>query len=157
VPGCSLLVTRSTEWHDRGGIVGRGVLIDYVAYAERHQIRYSAAKYHAISHRELEEAARQQGTSFRQGDILIVRSGLIKWYNECPDPEARDAYFADPHKQSVGVGPTDEAVEWVWNRHFAAVAGDALAWEPVPYPADRPCESLPSHRHLASQGPKLSY
>jgi kynurenine formamidase len=128
------------KWHDRGGIVGRGVLIDYVEYASRHHISYSPTEYHAISHDELEEAAREQGTIFRQGDILIVRSGLIKWYNECPDSKARDDFFANPHKQSVGVAPTDEAVEWIWNKHFSAVAGDALAWEPVPYPQDRPCE-----------------
>ncbi|EXJ90146.1 hypothetical protein A1O3_03215 [Capronia epimyces CBS 606.96] len=132
------------KWHDRGGIVGRGVLVDYVAYAQRHQIHYSPAKYHAISQHELAEAAREQGTTFRQGDVLIVRSGLIKWYNECSDQEVRDAFFADPHKQSVGVSPTEDAVEWLWNQHFAAVAGDALAWEPVPYPADRPS----FHQHL---------
>ncbi|KAI9743672.1 MAG: hypothetical protein M1818_002988 [Claussenomyces sp. TS43310] len=127
------------RWHERGGIVGRGVLIDYVAYAERHKITYSATKYHAISHLDLEQAAREQGVSFKQGDVLLVRSGVTKWYNECANPDERDAFFTnDSDKSSVGVAPTPEAIAWVWNHHFSAVAGDALAWEPIPYPSDAP-------------------
>lgn len=127
-------------WHKRGGVVGRGVLIDYVLYAQKHNIKYSAIEYHEISHEDLEKAAQEQGVTFRQGDILIVRSGVTKWYNECTDLAARDAWFTG-NKRSVGVAPTKEAISWVWNHHFAAVAGDALAWEPIPYPADKPCKS----------------
>jgi len=133
------MLTR-TEWHQRGCIVGRGVLIDYVSYAERHGLHYSPITNHGITHLELEEAAREQAVEFRTGDILLVRSGLTKWYNECLDPMLRDRFFKDPTKASVGVLASLEAFEWVWNHHFAAVAGDALAWEPVPYPKDRPCE-----------------
>ena len=118
-------------------------MIDYVEYARQHDLTYSAVEYHAISPFDLEKAAQEQGVSFKQGDILLVRSGVTKWYNECTDAAARDGWFASAEKSSVGVAPTDEAVAWVWNHHFAAVAGDALAWEPIPYPADRPCESVP--------------
>lgn len=130
-----------SEWHKRGGIVGRGILIDYVAYAARHDIPYSPVEYHAISLAELKQAAKEQGVTPRQGDILLVRSGLIKWYNECSDEATRDAYFSNPTKAGVGVAPNQDTIEWVWNTHFAAVAGDALAWEPIPYPKDTPCES----------------
>lgn len=125
-------------WHKRGAIAGRGVLIDYVAYAERHHIDYSAVKHHAISHLDIARAAKEQGVTFKQGDILLVRSGLVKWYNDCASLVDRDGYFTDPNKEGVGVAPTAETVAWVWNQHFSAVAGDALAWEPVPYPADKP-------------------
>ena len=96
--------------------------------------------FHAIGHHELEEAALEQGVSFRKGDILTVRTGLIKWYNDCTDQDVRDAFFANPRKSCVGVDPTSEAVAWLWNQHFAAVAGDSLAWEAMPYPESRPCE-----------------
>lgn len=127
------------EWHERGGVVGRGVLIDYVAYAKRHGIQYSATSYHAIKHTELEEAALEQGVEFQIGDILIIRSGVTKWFNESADE--RDAFFTNETKSSVGLDPTPEAIAWIWNHHFAAVAGDALAFEAVPYPSDRPCKS----------------
>lgn len=122
--------------------MGRGVLVDYVSYAERHNIAYSAAEAHPISLRSLEEAAFEQKLNFRPGDILLVRSGLTKWYNECEDTTVRDAYFTNPNKAGVGVAPVPETVEWVWNTHFSAVAGDALAWEPIPYPTDSPCTYL---------------
>lgn len=125
------------RWHLRGGIVGRGVLIDYVAYAERHKIEYVAATHHTISLSVLKEAAREQGISFRQGDILLVRSGFTKWYNGSNDEE-RKSWLTNPQKACVGVDASREAIEWVWNNHFAAVAGDALAWEAVPYPSNSP-------------------
>jgi kynurenine formamidase len=136
------------EWHEKGGIVGRGVLIDYVAYAERHDIRYYAIQCHRISVSELKEAALEQGLEFKQGDILFVRSGVTKWFNESSD-EIRDAFFADPKKASVGVSPTPEAIAWVWDHHFSAVGGDALAWEHVPYPESSPCKRSISYSHKA--------
>lgn len=137
----TVLISVSSGWHSRGGIVGRGVLIDYVAYAARHGISYSATENHRIEYRELEEAAKDQGLVFQRGDILIIRSGLLKWYNECEDSELRDHFFAEPLKQSVGVRAGADTASWIWDHHFSAVAGDALAWESVPYPADTPCKS----------------
>ncbi|KAK4938725.1 hypothetical protein LTR10_020908 [Elasticomyces elasticus] len=127
-----------SNWHTKGGIIGRGVLIDYVAYTERHNIQYSAIESHGITHLELEEAAREQGVEFCKGDILVVRSGLIKWYEQCSDHTTRDTFFEDPFKASVGVLPSEEVIAWAWDHHFAAVAGDALAFERIPYPQDSP-------------------
>jgi hypothetical protein len=87
----------------------------------------------------LEAAAKAQGLTFKQGDILLVRSGLTKWFNEASDTD-RDAYFTNPLKAAVGIAPTPETVSWVWDHHFAAVAGDALAWEHVPYSTNTLCE-----------------
>ncbi|KAL6231984.1 hypothetical protein BDW75DRAFT_243412 [Aspergillus navahoensis] len=126
------------NWHRRGGIVTRGVLIDYVAYAERHEIVYQPTERHEITVDALEEAAREQGVAFRQGDILIVRSGFVKWQADQTNRSAAEVWARNPHKQCVGVKASSETVAWLWNHHFAAVAGDALAWETVPYPADHP-------------------
>ncbi|KAL4939239.1 hypothetical protein BDV06DRAFT_225210 [Aspergillus oleicola] len=130
------------RWHLCGGILSRGVLIDYVAYAQRHNIAYSPIQRHEIRLTDLKIAAKEQGVKFRSGDVLLVRTGLIEWYNENPD--RRDAYFGDPNKTCIGIEATTEVLSWLWNQHFAAVAGDALAWEAVPYPPDRP--SL--HQHI---------
>jgi hypothetical protein len=132
------------RWHRRGGIVARGVLIDYVAYAQRHGITYRPTERHEISIENLERAADEQGLRFGQGDVLIVRSGLVRWLKEHSGSQEPTRWAHDKNKCSVGVAASEDTVEWIWNQHFAAVAGDALAWESVPYPADRP--SL--HQHL---------
>jgi kynurenine formamidase len=137
-------------WHRRGGIVARGVLIDYVAYAQRHGITYRPTERHEISIENLERAADEQGLRFRQGDVLIVRSGLVKWLKEHSGYQEPARWAHDKNKCSVGVAASEDAVEWLWNRHFAAVAGDALAWESVPYPADRPCELFPPELELVA-------
>jgi hypothetical protein len=55
------------------------VFIDYVAYAERHNIKYSPVERHEITVKEIEECAKDQGVEFKPADILVVRSGWIKW------------------------------------------------------------------------------
>lgn len=118
------------NWTKRGGIVGRGVLIDYVAYAERHNIQYSAVTRHEITIHDIETAAKEQGVEFKPADILIIRSGWVKWHDEA-DEEARIKGARDGHEH-VGVQGSKESVEWLWNHHFAAVAGDAIAFEAWP-------------------------
>jgi hypothetical protein len=34
--------------------------------------------------------------------------------------------------QAVGVAGNEDTARWIWNHHFAAVAGDALAFEVFP-------------------------
>ena len=33
---------------------------------------------------------------------------------------------------SVGVEGTEASARWIWNNHFSAVAGDAIAFENLP-------------------------
>lgn len=40
---------------------------------------------HAIPFSEIEAAAAFQNTEFRQGDILIVRTGYMAWYKYVPE------------------------------------------------------------------------
>jgi hypothetical protein len=127
-------------WHQRGGIVARGVLIDYVAYAKRHEIVYQPTERHEITLGAIQEAAREQGVAFHQGDVLIIRSGLVKWEEDQANRSAAEAWARNPQKACVGVKADGETVAWLWNQHFAAVAGDNIAWESVPYSSDHPCE-----------------
>jgi hypothetical protein len=61
---------------------------------------------------------------------LIIRSGWIRWYNGASEEErmkgARDGH------EHVGMQGSRESVEWLWNHHFAAAAGDAIAFEAWP-------------------------
>ncbi|KPI41405.1 uncharacterized protein AB675_8996 [Cyphellophora attinorum] len=117
------------HWHKRGGLVGRGVLLDYQEYAAAKGIKYDCFSDHRISIEELEAIAAHQGTEFKHGDILLLKTG----YTEALD-EAGAERHPEIFKQgkAVGVDNTVEAAKWFWNRHFAAVAGDAMAFEALP-------------------------
>lgn len=117
------------HWHDRGGLVGRGVLLDYRAYAQEKGIKYDCFDAHAISVQDLEDVAKHQGTKFKHGDILIVRSGFTEDLGAASAEEQER--MLGTHK-AVGVKGCKETARWVWNHHFAAVAGDALAFEVLP-------------------------
>lgn len=117
------------HWHDRGGLVGRGVLLDYRAYAEAKGIKYDCFSAHAISVQDLEAVAEHQGTKFKHGDIVIVRSGFTEDLGVASAEEQEQ--MLGTHK-AVGVKGNLESAKWFWNHHFAAVAGDAIAFEVLP-------------------------
>lgn len=66
------------HWHARGGLVGRGVLIDFKAYMESQSKPYHSLDGYRITVEDLEEVARHQGVEFRRGDILIIRTGVTE-------------------------------------------------------------------------------
>lgn len=66
------------HWHKRGGVVGRGVLLDYRAYADAKGIEYEPFSRHVITIEDLEKVAEFQDTEFKKGDILIVRAGVAE-------------------------------------------------------------------------------
>lgn len=116
-------------WHERGGLVGRGVLLDYKAYAEQHGITYSPFENHAITVQDLEAVARSQGTGFHQGDILIVRTGFGEKIATLDEEQQIQVL----HRHHVcGVAGNEDSARWVWDHHFAAVAADNLAFEVQP-------------------------
>ena len=117
------------HWHDRGEIVGRGVLIDYRAWAQANGIQYDPHDAHTITIKDLEAIAECQGTIFKQGDILLVRSGYTEDLTGRTTEEQNKKLGTT---RSVGVEGTIEAAEWFWNRHFSAVAGDAVGFESMP-------------------------
>ena len=120
---------------DRGGIVGRGVLLDFVRYVATKGIEVDPLSNYGISLTQIKEMIEEEGLTLRQGDILIVRSGLSKWIRastpESVGPWERGTY--------IGVDPTPELIEWVWNQNFAAVAGDATSFESIPA-SDKSCK-----------------
>ncbi|KAJ9657552.1 hypothetical protein H2201_008153 [Coniosporium apollinis] len=123
------LLPTLNHWHDRGGLVGRGVLIDYKAYADANGISYDPFSDHRITVADIETIAKSQGVEFRQGDIIIVRSGFTEALGTMSAEEQDKALGTH---RTCGVEGTDESAKWFWNKHFAAVAGDALAFEAIP-------------------------
>jgi len=73
------------NWCERGGIVGRGVLVDWLRwYEHRNESAPSPVSRHEIPVQELEETLKWQGTTTRPGDVLIIRSGYVRWHKCVP-------------------------------------------------------------------------
>jgi len=117
------------HWHKRGGLVGRGVLIDYKAYAEAKGIKYSCFDAHKITIADMEACAKHQSTEFKFGDILIVRSGFTDDLGQMTAEQQEQAMGTH---QCIGVEGSEDVAKWVWNHHFACVAGDMIAFEVIP-------------------------
>ena len=115
----------------RKSIVGRGVLLDYRSWATEHGINYSAFESHRITLDDLMKCAEAQGTEFRQGDILLIRSGWTEDYNQRSDAE-KSALANRASRMFVGVENSLAMAEWHWKTGFAAVAGDTNAYEVWP-------------------------
>lgn len=64
-------------WVEKGGIVGRGVLLDYVSYAKSKNIPINCFSTTTIPVSILKEIASIQGTTFQPSDILFVRTGWM--------------------------------------------------------------------------------
>jgi len=117
------------HWHTRGGLVARGVLIDYKAWADKQGIKYDPFDAHRFTTDDVEKVAKDQGVEFKFGDVLIIRSGFTA--------PLSGASAADQEKmlgthRTVGIEGTEGTAKWVWNKHFSAVAGDAIAFETIP-------------------------
>lgn len=119
----------SLDWHDRGCIVARGVLIDFKSYAEAKEIEYSVFSGFRIGISDIEAAASYQGVTFQPGDILIIRFGVTEVLGAMTGDE-QAAAMASHH--ACGIEGSKEMARWLWNQHFAAVASDNVAVEAMP-------------------------
>lgn len=80
---------------------------------------------------ELEQVAKHQNLELQTGDILIIRSGFTVWHDSVEPQERQRALDAGVF---IGVESSLESAKWLWNHHFAAVAGDTLGFEVSPPP-----------------------
>ena len=72
---------RRKDWCERGGIVGRGVLVDWLRWYEtKHGTPPSPVSRHEIPVSEIQQTLEWQGTATRPGDIMLVRSGYVRWH-----------------------------------------------------------------------------
>lgn len=126
-------------WREHG-FTGRGVLLDYKAYAESKGISYDSATPHEISYDDLVEVGKFQGMDIRPasqgghikpGDILFIRSGWTKDYYARTAEENAQLALRE-HGTWVGVKQEVEMIDWLHDCYFAAVGGDTPAFERWP-------------------------
>ncbi|KZL74875.1 hypothetical protein CI238_07522 [Colletotrichum incanum] len=118
----------------RGGIVGRGILVDWLRWWEHQnpgKDAPSATNDHIITVSEIQKVLQYQSTTCRQGDILIVRTGYVRWHKGA-STQTRSEASQQPN--TVGVANNMETVKWLYEQHFAAVAADNPAFEATPIP-----------------------
>lgn len=120
-------------WVETGGIVGRGVLLDWAAWAAARGIAVNVHSTHRITAAELDLVAAAQGTAFQTGDILFIRTGFTESYDGLAS-EAKAALAKDYMPASIGLESAEPTLRWLWDHGFAAVAGDQPALEALPFP-----------------------
>ncbi|TXT07523.1 hypothetical protein VHUM_03243 [Vanrija humicola] len=89
-----------------------------------------------ISVAMLDACAVAQGVEFRPGDILLVYTGWNEAYARLSDEDKKGLAFRKVNA-CIGVQTGEEAMRWHWDKGFAAVASDAMAYEAWP-PLSRP-------------------
>lgn len=125
------MLTVVPAWVDNGGIVGRGVLLDYAAWSERQGRKSNHFDSVSIPVAELEEVARSQGVEFKRGDILLVRSGWMQAYKRLSDDDV--VTLAERESATaIGIESSETTLRWLWETGFSAVAGDMPSFEAWP-------------------------
>ena len=99
-------------------IVCRGILLDIAAL---HGTEVLPGGY-GIMEDDLAEAAESSGVQFREGDVVLVRSG---WGVHFDEPEA----FVG-HDSGVP-GPTEGAARWLADRGIRATGAETIAYEQI--------------------------
>ncbi len=128
-------------WHKAGietvpPMVARGVMID-VAGAQGVDM---LADSHPIGPEELEKVLDRQGTTLREGDVVLIRTGRMKIFES--DPE---------HYKAAQPGITLDAAKWLVDEKGAMTLGsDNLTLEVLP-PAPGAESYIPVHTYLFAQ------
>ncbi|KAI5480261.1 hypothetical protein MNV49_001220 [Pseudohyphozyma bogoriensis] len=126
------------SWAERGGIVGRGVLVDYLAWITAKGEDPGVNSGRAISLTDVLAILAFQQTTVQPGDVLIFRTGWMQWYKETA-PDIRHDNLCIKHAPGahafVGLEASREFVAWLWDNQISAVAGDQPAFEVTPPPA----------------------
>ena len=113
---------RHVAWAKQG-IVGRGVLIDFVSYAQRNKIKYDPLDYYAVPLKVAKEIAAESNFSFQAGDIIFLRTGFTSAFEKA-SLEQKKAVMSKSPFQYPGFESNFEVLAWLWDTKIAAVAGD---------------------------------
>ncbi|EJD06153.1 uncharacterized protein FOMMEDRAFT_153542 [Fomitiporia mediterranea MF3/22] len=110
------------------GICGRAVFLDLVRFftQDGKPLPYDPWTTHAFSVSDLEACARFEGVKFQQADILLIRGGFTKRYNESSQEEKDEVVDKETF---AGIEQSEDMKRFLWNNHFAAIASDVPSLE----------------------------
>jgi hypothetical protein len=133
------------------GLATRGVLLDLERSAVANGRSYDPGSPHAFTVDDVELARTASGVEFREGDVIVLRTGFVSWYSGLSSAE-RERISSRVDLRACGLEHTEEMARYLWNTHAAAVAGDAPSLEV--WPMERDDEHFPFgmlHRLLLGQ------
>lgn len=115
----------------KGGITGRGVLLDWYTWAKAHNIHLSPFRTGAVELSHLISIITENEIVIRPADILFIRVGFVAQYDKLSVEEQREF----PHREPgglLGLEANHESLRWLWESRFAAIASDAAGFERGP-------------------------
>ena len=118
------------RWAERG-IAGRAVLADVGRYREAQGRAIRCDDADPIEASDVLGALAAQGTELRDGDVLLLRTGWVDWY-ETLDADARTALAGGAGFRAPGLRPGEDTAEFLWDLHIAAIGCDNPAVEMWP-------------------------
>lgn len=133
----------------RRGIAGRGVMLDVYKTLTEAGRPYEPGSSHPITVDDLEMTRKAAGIEFRSGDIVLLNTGFLKWY-EGLDAAGRQEIAVPGGLHAPGLEHTEAMLEYVWNSHASAFAADCPALEVCPPNFDEAPFGL-LHRFLIAQ------
>ncbi|RKL15979.1 hypothetical protein BFJ68_g5228 [Fusarium oxysporum] len=116
---------------NNGGIIGRGVLIDWYSWSQRKNISLSPFQTNAVEMSHIHAIIAEENIEFCQGDVLFIRVGFTAHYNTLTPKEQENF----PNRQPgglLGLEATKESLRWLWDTGFSAIASDAAGFERGP-------------------------
>ncbi|KAI9369507.1 hypothetical protein BJX61DRAFT_145916 [Aspergillus egyptiacus] len=122
-------------WSSNGGIIGRGILIDYATWAQKNSIALTPFETGSIPLSSLQQILTETNLTPRRGDILFIRTGFTEAYNRLT-PEEEKALASRPTPDFAGVENGEKTLRWLWENQFAAIASDSPSFEPAPLVRD---------------------
>jgi kynurenine formamidase len=111
-----------------GLVMRRGVLLDIAGLEKLEALPLDFA----IAPEHLQAAARAQRVEVARGDVVLIRTGWGRFWNDPP------RYIAEVR----GPGPEEAGARWLSGRGVFAAGSDTVAFERVP------AASMPVHVHL---------
>lgn len=140
------------QWAQHG-IVGRGVLIDAVRHFERLGRSLEPTTKTSLGQAEIEACAAAEGVAIEDGDILLLRTGWLRWFRAL-DADGQEALRGrlNPGEDGLdmpGLDASTPTAAWLWNRRVAAIAADNPALEALRVDAET---GFQHRRLIALQG-----
>jgi kynurenine formamidase len=117
----------------RRGIAGRAVLLDVAHYLAAEGRPIDAGERLDITVADLEATRQAQGVELQTGDVLLINTGWIPWYEQ-QDAGVRGALAVTANLKTPGLQCAEEMAEYLFNAHPVAVCSDNPALEAWPPP-----------------------
>ncbi|KAI0975415.1 putative cyclase-domain-containing protein [Xylaria arbuscula] len=115
----------------KAGIIGRGILLDWYSWAQKNGIDRSPFTTGAVEVEHLKAIVAESEIAIKSGDILFIRVGFTKKYDQLS--KAEQAAFPDRKPAGLlGLEATQASLRWLWENEFAAIASDSPSFERGP-------------------------